>query len=107
MSGIAPYQQLAELTESAAAAAERGDLEELAALLGRCAAIRAGIAPQPPAGARPALQRAAAGQRRLQAGLDAALRETRAQLERAERGRRAARAYGPPEPTSHRYAVET
>lgn len=102
MSAEAPYEELARLAERGAelAAAAREANEDAAARLAelndvyaRSAAIAAELPERPPESARPALERAAAAERRIRAHLAAALAATREELERADRGRRAARSY--------------
>lgn len=91
--GEEAYEELARLAEARLAMAAEGRLDELARLYDRSAAIAERLPKQPPAAARPALERAAAFEGQVGAHLAAALAETRAGLEQLERGRRAARSY--------------
>lgn len=102
MSAPDPYEELARLAErgaelAAAARAAKLDaaarLAELDEIYERGAALAADLPERPPEAARPALERAAAAEREIRAHLGATLAATRAELEQADRGRRAARSY--------------
>ncbi len=94
MSDLAPYEELARLAEAGLDLAERGEPAELDQVFERSAAIRVKLPERPPAEARALLERAAAAHERLRTRLGASLAETRAELERADLTRRAARSYG-------------
>lgn len=89
-----PYEELAELAEAAEALAEQDRVEELEEIFARSAALTATLPETPPQSARPALERAAAAQQRLRTRLGESLLAARSEMDRVDRGRRAARAYG-------------
>ena len=89
-----PYLALVGLAEREHALAAAGRVEDLALVAEERAALVAGLPATPPAGARPALERAAALQAATTAALQAAVARARAELQTLERGRDATRAYG-------------
>lgn len=90
---MTPYEELAELAESALPLAEQGKLEDIAAALDRCEALAATLPERPPASALPAIERALAAQDRLRARLGSSLAAVRTELDQVDRGRRTAGAY--------------
>ncbi|HEX8753691.1 MAG TPA: hypothetical protein VF731_09775 [Solirubrobacterales bacterium] len=89
-----PYEELADLAEAALELAEQDRVHDLAEIFARSSELTATLHHRPPASARPALERAAAAQQRLQDQLGSALLAARTELDHVSRGRRAARAYG-------------
>jgi hypothetical protein len=92
--GADPYEELAELAEAALELAEPDRVHDLTEIFARTSALTATLPHRPPASARPALERAAAAQQRLQDRLGSDLLAARDELDHVSRGRRAARAYG-------------
>jgi hypothetical protein len=92
-----PYEALAALAEQELLLVSCGDparLDELAGLASERAAIVAALPVSAPAGARPALARAAETQARTTGALALRVAEVRRALAEADRGRRTARGYG-------------
>ena len=89
-----PYLALLRLAEREAGLVGDGRFEELEHLAAERAAIVGALPATPPAGARPALERAAALQAATSAALQTAMARCRAEFHTLERGRDATRAYG-------------
>jgi hypothetical protein len=96
----APYETLARMIERELELVGAGRLDELPELVRAREELIASMPATPPATARPALERAALMQKRLEIEIlrrrDAILLE----LEKVERAQRAARGYAPPRPRS-------
>lgn len=90
----APYDEVVRLGERELELIAGGALEEAERVQARRGELLDSLPPSAPAAARAALERAAVLQADLTAALAARLRELRAELEHADRGRRAARSYG-------------
>ena len=89
-----PYEALAALAEREHALVAAGRLEDLDGLAAERDALVAGLPPQAPVSARPALVRSAALQAATTDALERSARRAQAELRSLGRGRHATRAYG-------------
>jgi len=89
------YADLVRLTERELELVSAGNLDELPALHEERHALVASLPEEPPASARPALERAARLQSQVTAALTRAMRELTGELDRLDRGRSAVRGYAP------------
>lgn len=101
---MTPYETIAALAERELDLVRAGQLEELPVLHGRRDAVMALLPPQPPSGARIALERAAAAQAQVTATLDARMRAVADELTRVGRGQTAMRGYKPRQSTRTRFS---
>ncbi len=92
----APYETLARNIERELELMGEGALDELAALYAERAALLEGLPAIPPAGARPALQRAALMNKRVEIEILRRREALIAESANAERVERTARGYAPP-----------
>ncbi len=95
----APYETLARNIERELELMGEGALDELAALYAERAALLEGLPAIPPAGARPALQRAALMNKRVEIEILRRREALIAESANAERVERTARGYAPPAET--------
>ena len=99
---IARYERLAELGERELELARTGDYDALAELNAERGEIVASLPAEPPAAARPALERAAALQKQAEALLSGGVAIRRSAMARLERGREVLTAYSPTTAPAHR-----
>lgn len=92
----APYETLARILERELEALGSGRLDELEGLKAEREALIDGLPPVPPAVARPALERAALTQKRVQMEVVRRREAIVLELAQLERVRRVAHGYAPP-----------
>jgi hypothetical protein len=92
---MSPYEALAHLAERELELVSAGSLDDLPALHERRDALMAALPADPPAAARPALERAAAVQALVSDVLTEGVQATSAELRKLGHGRTAVNGYAP------------
>jgi hypothetical protein len=95
----APYETLARILERELEAVGSGELEAFGELSTQREALILSLPPVPPASARPALERAALTQKRVEIEIIRRREAIVLELAQAERVRRVANGYAPPRAT--------
>jgi hypothetical protein len=102
----APYETLARIIERELELLGAGRLDELEATTAERAALVASLPVTPPACARPALERAALTQKRVEIEIIRRREAIVLELAQLEQVRRMARGYAPPRPPASRFSED-